>query len=349
MSLFPLSVFKRKKDAKIPLAMVALSDAPSAQIASDAGIDAILVGDSLGNTALGFDSTIPVTMDMMAHHVAAVVRGVKSSTRPDVPVIGDLPFGSYATPEKGVENAVRLMQLGAHAVKVEGTQSYSRYRDGMSYEESPLFAALQAAGVPVMGHIGFTPQSQLVLGKVVQGKTRADAQDLWKQARSLEQSGCFAVVLEAMTQEIANKITEKSKIPTIGIGAGNGCDGQVLVWHDLVGISAKSLKMARAYAQTRQLWTEALQEYKSDVESKAFPTADNGWVMDPEELKLWQDEGLVVNEEYYDESLLTIEPFEGETFTIHGEKDRHGGWRPYPIASNNPDEDFDDSDPFADQ
>lgn len=285
MSLFPLSVFARKKDAHIPLAMVALSDAPSAQIACDAGIDAVLVGDSLGNTALGFDSTIPVTVDMMAHHVAAVLRGVKSSTRPDVPVIADLPFGSYSTIESAVENAVRLMQLGAHAVKMEGI--------GTDSAERSVFAALKAAGIPVMGHIGFTPQSQMALGAVVQGKTHRDALFLVGAARTLEREGCFAIVLEAMTEEVARVITRESSVPTIGIGAGNSCNGQVLVWHDLVGISAKTFKMARAYTQTRQIWTQAIQEYKRDVETKVFPTEGNSWSMAPEELEKWREESAV--------------------------------------------------------
>ncbi|BCM90939.1 3-methyl-2-oxobutanoate hydroxymethyltransferase [Abditibacteriota bacterium] len=334
MSLFPLSVFKRKKDDQIPLAMVALSDAPSAQIACDAGIDAILVGDSLGNTALGFDSTLPVTMDMMAHHVAAVVRGVKSSTRPDVPIIADLPFGSYATIEKAVENATRLMQLGAHAVKMEGL--------GVEYAERSVFAALKATGIPVMGHIGFTPQSQMALGAVVQGKTHRDAQILVNAARSLEMEGCFAMVLEAMTEEAARKITEARKVPTIGIGAGNGCDGQVLVWHDLVGISAKSLKMARAYAQTRQIWTEALQEYKRDVESKAFPTEQNSWSMSPEELEKWREEGAASyrGQEYMD-SEVEIESPEGEPF--HAFEKVVGVWERADLPFD------DDRDPFANQ
>jgi len=274
--MFPLSLFKTKKAAHIPLSMVALSDAPSAQIACDAGIDALLVGDSLGNTALGFDSTLPVTMDMMAHHLAAVVRGVKSSTRPETPIIADMPFGSYATVEKGIENAVRLMQLGAHGVKVEVTTSARSIN-------TPLLDVLKVAGVPVMGHIGFTPQSQEALQGVVQGRTAREAKFLASQANVLCVWGCFAIVLEAVTEEVARKITEKSAISTIGIGAGNSCDGQVLVWHDLVGISARSLKMAKAYAQTRAIWIDALTNYKNEIEAKSFPTAENSWTMTPEE------------------------------------------------------------------
>ena len=280
--MFPLQIFARKKRDGIPLCMVALSDAPSAQIACDAGIDAILVGDSLGNTALGFDSTLPVTMEMMAHHVGAVVRGVKSSSRPDVPIVADMPFGSYASPERGVENAVRLMQIGAHAVKIEGTQTLRSHDFGV------VFDSLRLAGIPVMGHIGFTPQSQLQMGSVVQGRTGIEAQNLTIQAQSLQKSGCFALILEAMTEEVAREITTQIPISTIGIGAGASCDGQILVWHDLVGISAHNFKMARAFAQTRDIWTSALQEYKAEVEKRAFPGAENAWPMAPLEIENWE-------------------------------------------------------------
>jgi 3-methyl-2-oxobutanoate hydroxymethyltransferase len=344
--MFPLSVFRRKKEEKIPLAMVALSDAPSAQIACDAGLDAILVGDSLGNTALGFDSTIPVTMDMMAHHVAAVVRGVKSSSQPDVPIIADMPFGSYATVERGVESAVRLMQLGAHAVKIEGLGVSSEYG------QNPLFLALGAIGIPVMGHIGFTPQSQLALGSVVQGKTREAAQKLIGQARQLEEHGCFALVLEAMTEEVARKITERSSLTTVGIGAGSGCDGQVLVWHDLLGISASTFKMAKAYAQTRQLWMEALKQYRSEVQEHSFPSPKNSWQMAPEELEKWRQQGTIRNEEYSDEPSVTVEPLEGEPFQAIYRRDEWGQLRRFRITPEGEvlDEEFflDDSNPFAD-
>jgi len=294
--MFPLSIFKTKKAAHIPLSMVALSDAPSAQIACDAGIDALLVGDSLGNTALGFDSTLPVTMDMMAHHLAAVVRGVKSSTRPDVPIIADMPFGSYVSVEKATENAVRLMQIGAHGVKVEVTE-VGRYGEPLQ--------ALCRAGIPVMGHIGFTPQSALALGSVVQGKVFEDAAHLLQTAREIQGEGCFSIVLEAITEEVARKITEELYISTVGIGAGNGCDGQVLVWHDLVGISQKSLKMARAFAQTRTIWMDALREYKREVEAKSFPTHENSWSMDDNEsarFKEWF-------EEHHPKSINNADPF----------------------------------------
>lgn len=295
----PLQIFARKKQSQTPLAMIALSDAPSAQIACDAGIDALLVGDSLGNTALGFDSTIPVTMDDIAHHLNAVLRGVKSSSRPDVPVIADMPFGSYATPETGVKNAVRLMQLGAHAVKIEGTQAvYS--------EAGRVFNLCELAGIPVMGHLGFTPQSSLQFAGIVQGKTAKDAKHLLDDALRLARSGCFALVLEAMTTQVAREITSQLKIPTVGIGAGQNCDGQVLVWHDLVGITAKPFKMARAFASTREVWTSAIQTYCGEVAAAGFPNAQNSWEMSAEESEKWAQN---LADGYDDE-----DPFAGDEF-----------------------------------
>ena len=283
----PLQVFARKKREQIPLAMVALSDAPSAQIACDAGIDAILVGDSLGNTALGYDSTIPVTMDDIAHHLRAVLRGVKSSSRPDVPVIADMPFGSYATPEIGVQNAVRLMQLGAHAVKIEGTQGISRSYRGIT---GKVFELCRLAGVPVMGHLGYTPQSSLLFESVVQGKRAMEGEELLTDAEILAGAGCFALVLEAMTIDVAREITARLPIATVGIGAGKECDGQVLVWHDLVGITAQPFKMARAFASTREIWTDAIRDYCSQVALSEFPTPQNGWEMSAEEAAAWRRE-----------------------------------------------------------
>jgi len=200
-------------------------------------------------------------------------------------------------------------------------------------EANSLFAVLRAAGVPIMGHIGFTPQSALSLDGVVQGKTFKSAKHLFYEAETLERAGCFAVVLEAIAEEVARVITEKRAFATVGIGAGNGCDGQVLVWHDLVGISQKNLKMARAFAQTRTIWMDALREYKQEVEARAFPNEENLWHMVPAELEQWQQEGVVVNyrgQEYMD-GQLEVEPFEGDRFWAW-EKEG-GGWE----ADSNPD------------
>ncbi len=279
----PLQIFARKKREQIPLAMIALSDAPSAQIACDASIDAILVGDSLGNTALGLDSTIPVTMDDIAHHLKAVLRGVKSSSRPNVPVVADMPFGSYITPEIGAQNAVRLMQLGAHAVKIEGVQ------DLVGDGASTVFDLCKMAGIPVMGHLGFTPQSEMQFENVVQGRSADQAEVLCRQANWLEVAGCFALVLEAVTGDVAREITAQLEIPTVGIGAGGSCSGQVLVWHDLVGITAKPFKMARAFASTRETWLGAVRSYCSEVELSQFPAAQNGWEMTPEAAEEWKN------------------------------------------------------------
>jgi 3-methyl-2-oxobutanoate hydroxymethyltransferase len=309
----PLQIFARKKREQKPLAMVALSDAPSAQIACEAGIDALLVGDSLGNTALGYDSTLPVTMDDMAHHLGAVVRGVKGSSRPDVPIIADLPFGSYSDPERGVENAVRLMQIGAHAVKIEGTQS------GDGFEAGRVFELFKLAGVPVMGHLGFTPQSVLQFESIVQGKTAETALELEEQAQLLVQAGCFAFVLEATTEEVARHITQNSPIATVGIGAGAGCDGQVLVWHDLVGISAKQFKLGRAFAPTREIWTQALHNFQSEVENRTFPTPENGWTMPSEARAEWEKRRAERDEEsagFYEDHFETAktEPLDEQPF-----------------------------------
>lgn len=267
----PLQIFARKKRDAAPLAMISLYDAPSAQIACDAGVDALLVGDSLGNSILGYDSTIPVTMEDMKRHTGAVVRGVRGSSRPAVPVVADLPFGSYATPALAVENAVALLQIGAHAVKIEGVMP-------------GVLKALVENGVPVMGHLGFTPQSVLLFEGVVQGKTAQAARELEESAQILDEF-CFAVVLEAVTAEVAQSITRARRYATVGIGAGAGCDGQVLVWNDLVGLSPKTFKLAKAWANTRELWLGAAQGYIAETQNGAFPTAENSWNMSGEELE----------------------------------------------------------------
>ena len=271
----PLHIFARKKRDQTPLAMLALYDAPSARIACDAGIDAILIGDSMGNTLLGYDSTLPVTLDDIAIHTGAVARGVKSSVRPDVAVIADMPFGSYATPELAAQSAVRLLQAGAHAVKIEGAPQ-------------GVFEKLSEIGVPVMGHIGFTPQSALKFDSIVQGRSAAQGAQLLETARELEARGAFAVVLEAMTREVAAKITGSLQIATIGIGAGAGCDGQVLVWHDAVGLTQRPFRMAKSFADTANLWNQAIGAYVTQVQTREFPAPDNGWEMNDEELQIWE-------------------------------------------------------------
>lgn len=271
----PLQIFARKKRDQTPLSMLALYDAPSARIACDAGLDAILVGDSMGNTLLGYDSTLQVTLDDIAIHTGAVARGARASHRPDVAIVADMPFGSYATPELAARSAVRLLQAGAHAVKIEGT---------------PLgvFEKLSEVGVPVMGHIGFTPQSVLKFESIVQGRSAAQGAQLLEQARELEARGAFGLVLEAMTRQVAARITDSLSIATVGIGAGVGCDGQVLVWHDAVGLTARPFRLAKSFANTAQLWNEAIGAYVTQVQTREFPAPDNGWEMSDEELQIWE-------------------------------------------------------------
>ena len=264
--------------------MLALYDAPSARIACDAGIDAILVGDSMGNTLLGYDSTLPVTLDDIAIHTGAVARGARASNRPDVAIIADMPFGSCATPELAASGAVRLLQAGAHAVKVEGTPA-------------GVFEKLSEVGVPVMGHIGFTPQSVLKFENVVQGRTALEGAQLLEQARELEARGVFGLVLEAMTGAVAARITGALSIATIGIGAGPRCDGQVLVWHDAVGLTPRPFRFSKNFAETAHLWHEAIGDYVSQVQTRTFPAPQNGWEMSEAELDIWAGASEPLNEQ----------------------------------------------------
>jgi len=261
------------------LAMVSIYDAPTAALCCEAGVDMILVGDSLGNVILGYESTIPVTMQDMLRHTGAVVRGVAGSPRPDVPVVADLPFGSYATLESATENGAALVQAGAQAVKLEGA-------DRAALEG---IRALVGMGVPVVGHLGFTPQSSLSFGSVVQGKSAEAARRLLEDARAVEEAGCCAVVLEAVPSEVARRITEELSISTIGIGAGAACDAQVLVWHDLVGLSAEPpLRFVRRYAEVREVLQRATGEFVAEVRSGAFPAPEHGWNLDEEERRRWE-------------------------------------------------------------
>lgn len=278
----PLQVFHRKKQRGEHIAVISLYDAPTARLCCDAGVDALLVGDSLGNVILGYENTIPVTLDDMVRHTAAVVRGVKQSSRPAVPVIGDLPFGSYHGAFDSVaRHGTALMQTGAQALKLEGGNP-------------PAIAAaerLVQMGAPVMGHLGYTPQSALRFQQVVQGKTAVSAMQLVTAARRLEDAGCFSIVLEAIPLEVAARITAEVSIPTIGIGAGPACDGQVLVWHDLAGLTgAEPFRFVKRFAQAYGVLREAARDYVSEVQSGAFPSHEQAWNMAPDELAAWQRE-----------------------------------------------------------
>jgi 3-methyl-2-oxobutanoate hydroxymethyltransferase len=242
-----------------PLVMVTAYDAPGARIADEAGVDLILVGDSLAMVVLGYDDTLQVTVDDMAHHTAAVARA-----KPRPLVVADLPWLSYhVSIEDTVRNAATLVRAGAQSVKLEG----GRKRVGH-------VAALVDAEIPVMGHIGLTPQSVHAMGGFkVQGKDADAAQALVDDARALAEAGCFALVLEGVPDAVARMVTEAIDIPTIGIGAGRWCDGQVLVFHDVLGIEDRVLpKFVRRYASLKADAVAALAAYAEDVRTGAFPS-----------------------------------------------------------------------------
>ena len=241
-----------------PIPMLTAYDYPTARILDDAGIPMVLVGDSLGQVALGYESTVRVTMEEMLHHTRAVVRGTKRAL-----VIGDMPFLSYSTATEATENAKRFMQdAGAQAVKVEGGVRSAR-----------IVEALVKSGVPVMGHIGWTPQSQHGLGgKVkVQGKSRDNARAMLSDAIAIQEAGAFAIVLELVPEQLAAVITSRLRIPTIGIGAGPHCSGQVQVIPDMLGLGDFKPKHARAYADLQGTIAAATKAWMADVAAGTFP------------------------------------------------------------------------------
>ena len=246
---------------KEPIVMITAYDYPSAKIAAESEIDLLLVGDSLGNVVLGYDSTVPVTMEDMLIHIKAVRRGA-----PEAFIVGDMPFLSYEiSPEKAIENAGLMLKAGANAVKLEGGEEFA-----------DTIRKITSSGIPVMGHLGFTPQSvNLLGGHRVQGKTPESRAKLLKDAKALEDAGCFSIVLELVTEEVAKEVTESVTIPTIGIGAGRYCDGQVLVFHDVVGLSQGEFKFVKRYADTYNIMLNAVSQYKEDVKSKIFPDEKN--------------------------------------------------------------------------
>jgi 3-methyl-2-oxobutanoate hydroxymethyltransferase len=267
----PVDIQAMKKDGK-RIAMLTAYDYPTALLEDRAGIEIILVGDSLAMTMLGYENTLPVTMDAMIHHTQAVTRGAKYAL-----IIGDMPFMSYNTSEKdAIFNAGRFMkEAGADAVKLEG---------GASVKET--VRAIVRAGIPVMGHIGLTPQTISMLGGFkVQGKDAQAAQKIIDDALSLEDAGAFSVLLEAVPAPIAEKVTERLKVPTIGIGAGVHCDGQVLVVHDLLGLFDRfTPKFAKRYVNLSELMLKAFDSYREEVQKGAFPTDQHSFHMDEKEL-----------------------------------------------------------------
>lgn len=264
---------KKMKTEGMPIAMITAYDYPSAKLAEEAGADIIFVGDSLGMVVLGYDSTIPVTMDDMIHHTKAVTRAATKSF-----VLTDLPFLSYhGSVDSTLKNAARIMQEGlAKAVKMEGG---SEICDSLS--------ACVQAGIPVMGHIGLTPQAVNQLGGYkVQGKNPEQAQKLVNDAKALEQAGAFAVVLEMVPEELAEYITQSISIPTIGIGAGRGCDGQVLVFHDFLQYASPiSAKFVKAYANVGEHIKNGIAQYVKEVKDKSFPDERHIYTMDKEIIK----------------------------------------------------------------
>ena len=260
---------KKKNGDKIT--MMTAYDYPTASLVDQAGIDTILVGDSLGMVMLGYESTVPVTMDDMIHHCKAVCRGAKSAF-----ILGDMPFMSYQVSiEKAIENAGRFIkEAGCDCVKLEGGS-----------EMAPVTRAIVDAGIPVCAHIGLTPQTATKLsGFKVQGKDAESARELVQSAKDLEKAGAFLIVMECIPDLVAARITEELNIPTIGIGAGKDCDGQVLVYHDLVGLFERfTPKFVKQYINLAPKIREALIQFKEEVESGAFPGPEHGFAMKAEE------------------------------------------------------------------
>ncbi len=251
-------------------AMVTAYDYTAARLADRAGIPLLLVGDSLGMVMLGHATTVPVTIDDMVHHAACVVRGSAKAM-----VVGDLPFLSYANADRAVDAAARLMQeAGVQAVKLEGGAAVA-----------PIVRRLVDLGIPVMGHLGFTPQSVHQIGLRVQGRSAAAARQLMADAAALADAGAFAVVLELVPMSLAQAVTARLAVPTIGIGAGAGCDGQVQVWHDLLGLyDEMQPRHAKRYAELGKSVEAALRAYATEVRDGGFPTAANGSDMKAEDL-----------------------------------------------------------------
>jgi 3-methyl-2-oxobutanoate hydroxymethyltransferase len=261
---------RKVRDGAEPIVMVTAYDAPGARVADEAGVDMILVGDSLAMVVLGYDDTLQVTVDDMAHHTAAVAR-----TSPRALVVGDLPWMSYhVSRSETVHNAAKLIRAGATCVKLEGGR-----------KRVPMIDALVDAEIPVMGHIGLTPQSVNAMGGFkVQAREREAAVRLVAAAKELQHAGCFALVLEGIPGEVAELVTDALEIPTIGIGAGGRCDGQVLVMHDLLGIEDRvAPKFVRRYADVKTVSVDAVRAYAADVRSGAFPSDKESYHLSAEQ------------------------------------------------------------------
>jgi 3-methyl-2-oxobutanoate hydroxymethyltransferase len=275
-----------------PIVMVTAYDHPSAQIAEAAGVDLVLVGDSAAMTVLGYDSTVPVGMDEMVMLASAVRRGLKTPL-----LVGDMPFGSYErSNEQAVENALRFVkEAGCDAVKLErGGSSAHRAR------------AIIDAGIPVMGHVGLTPQTATALGGFkAQGKTAGTASHIAEEALALQAAGCFAIVFEAIPADITEVLMQRMTIPVIGIGAGVATDGQVLVFHDLLGIfGGHAPKFVKRYADVREEMIHGIREYAREVRERSFPAAEHTYGVDPAELEAFRS--------YLDPDAPAPSPFGGD-------------------------------------
>lgn len=268
-----LTIFdlQAKVDRGEKVFQVTAVDFPTAQLVDRAGIDCILIGDSLGMTALGYSSTVPVTMDEMIHHARAISRGTQRAL-----LVGDLPLGAYhASSADAVHSAMRMVKEGgADVVKLEGGEDFA-----------PMAEAVVRAGIPVMAHIGLTPQLMSKLGGFkVQGKDASAGVQLLKDALAMEKAGCFAIVLEAIPDRVAQLITDRLRIPTIGIGAGPHCDGQNLVLHDMVGLFDRfAPKFVKKYADCWSLIGKALTEFQEEVRNGQFPQAEHSFTMKEDE------------------------------------------------------------------
>jgi 3-methyl-2-oxobutanoate hydroxymethyltransferase len=263
-----------KKRALEPIVALTAYDYPTGRLVDEAGVDLVLVGDSLAMVVLGHDSTLEITVDEMLHHTRAVRRGVKRAL-----VVADMPYGSYhSSPEEAVTNAVRfLKEAGAEAVKIEGPRT-------------ELVRRLSEAEIPVVAHLGLTPQSvHKMSGYRVQGKTLSTADALVADAIALEEAGAMAVVLEGVPREVAARITAGLSVPTIGIGAGPGCDGQILVLHDLVNLSfSKPAKFVRQYGDAAETIRSAVRAYAADVEARSFPSEAESYHLSAETLAIFK-------------------------------------------------------------
>ena len=262
---------RKVRDGADPLVMVTAYDAPGARVASQAGADLILVGDSVAMVVLGYDDTLQVTVGDMAHHTAAVARA-----KPAAHIVADLPWMSYhVSAEETVRNAAMLIRAGAQSVKLEGGR-----------KRLPMIERICDAEIPVMGHIGLTPQSVHAMGGFkVQGRHAEAARRLVQAAKSLAHAGCYSLVLEGVPVQVAEMVTDAVDIPTIGIGAGPHCDGQVLVFHDLLGLETRLVpKFVRRYADLDTLVTDALRRFASDVRSGAFPSSQESYHLSEAEL-----------------------------------------------------------------